>query len=94
MPARIISVPLGLTDCYLIQEDNDVIMIDGGTPGNINTFKTAIAKHSIQPSDIKLIIVTHGHIDHIGSYATLKNSLVLKLPLITMTYNVLSRAIG
>jgi hypothetical protein len=51
MPARIISVPLGFTDCYLIQEDTSVIMIDGGTKNNIDTFKTAIATHSIQPSD-------------------------------------------
>lgn len=72
MPVRIISVPLGFTDCYLIQDDRDVIMIDGGTPGNIDTLKTAIATHSIQPSDIKLIVVTHGHIDHIGSLNDIK----------------------
>ena len=72
MPARIISVPLGFTDCYLIQEDTGIIMIDGGTSGNINTFKTTLSAHSIQPSDIKLIIVTHGHIDHIGSLNDIK----------------------
>jgi glyoxylase-like metal-dependent hydrolase (beta-lactamase superfamily II) len=72
MPARIISVPLGFTDCYLIQEDNDVIMIDGGTPNNVDTFKAVIATHSIQPTDVKLIIVTHGHIDHIGSLSDIK----------------------
>jgi glyoxylase-like metal-dependent hydrolase (beta-lactamase superfamily II) len=72
MPPRIISVLLDFTDCYLIQEDTSIIMIDGGTPNNVDTFKTVIATHSIQPSDIKLIIVTHGHIDHIGSLNDIK----------------------
>jgi glyoxylase-like metal-dependent hydrolase (beta-lactamase superfamily II) len=71
MPAQIINVPLGYTDCYLIREDS-VVMVDGGTAGNIDTFKTAITMHDIQSSEVKLIVVTHGHIDHIGSLNDIK----------------------
>jgi len=71
MKVGIHPVALGFNDCYLIR-DKEVIMIDGGTPHRINTFKKAIQNISIEPSDVKLVIVTHGHIDHIGSLNDIK----------------------
>jgi len=71
MKAGIYPIALGFNDCYLIR-DKEVIMIDGGTPHRIDTFKKAIQSISIEPSDIKLVIVTHGHVDHIGSLNDIK----------------------
>ena len=71
MPQRILPIPLGFNDCYLIQEMG-VVMIDGGAPGKISAFKRAVDDVGITPSDIELIVVTHGHIDHIGSLKDLK----------------------
>jgi len=42
-------------------------MIDGGVPNKINVFRKAISRLPINPRDIQLLIITHGHFDHVGS---------------------------
>ena len=66
MSLRIHSVPLGMDHCYVVQ-DKGTIMIDGGFPGSARAFKKALVKLSIRPADIGLVVITHGHFDHIGS---------------------------
>ena len=66
MTIRIHSVPLGMDHCYVIQ-DQGTIMIDGGFPGTVRAFNKVLANLSIKPTDIGLVIITHGHFDHIGA---------------------------
>ncbi|UCE95749.1 MAG: MBL fold metallo-hydrolase [Candidatus Bathyarchaeota archaeon] len=71
MSPKIFPISLGFNDCYLIQDDG-IIMVDGGAPGKIDEFKASLTRLGFKPSDIELIIVTHGHIDHIGSLKDIK----------------------
>ncbi len=71
MSVNIYPVTLGLDHCYIIQE-RGTIMIDGGAPKGLKKFGKAIEEISISPEDIKLMIVTHGHWDHIGSAREIK----------------------
>lgn len=48
-------------------------MVDGGAPGEIKRFEKELKNIDLNPSDVELIIVTHGHIDHIGSLKDLKD---------------------
>jgi hydroxyacylglutathione hydrolase len=66
MSLAIHPVKLGFDYCYLIQ-DAGCIMIDGGSPGQAEVFRQALATLSLDPSDIKLVVLTHGHWDHIAS---------------------------
>jgi hydroxyacylglutathione hydrolase len=66
MGTKIFSVKLGLNSCYLIR-GKDVVMIDGGMPNKLKMFKRKLSKLGIQPSEIKLIVLTHSHFDHSGS---------------------------
>jgi hydroxyacylglutathione hydrolase len=66
MKTEIFPVQLGLNSCYLIR-GKDVVMIDGGMPNKLNLFKREISKLKIDPSEIKLIVLTHSHFDHSGS---------------------------
>jgi hydroxyacylglutathione hydrolase len=63
---------LGANWCYLIQGDK-IVMIDGGFPRRTKGFLAALNKLSIRPDDIKLVILTHGHWDHIGLVKIIKN---------------------
>jgi hydroxyacylglutathione hydrolase len=66
MKLEIFRVKLGLNSCYLIR-GKDVVMIDGGMPKKLKAFKRVLTRLDINPSDIKLIVLTHSHFDHAGS---------------------------
>ena len=71
MNVSIYPILLGFERCYLIKGEG-VIMIDGGAPGRIDRFEKGIARIPIEPEEIQLIVITHGHIDHIGSARDIK----------------------
>ncbi len=71
MSTHIYPIPLGFDNCYLIR-DKGTIMVDGGAPKKAKEFIKATEKIGINIHDIKLIILTHGHWDHIGSVKEIK----------------------
>jgi len=71
MSVSIHPVTLVFDHCYVIQGEG-VIMIDGGAPKQAKGFMDAIERLSIKPEDIQLIVITHGHWDHIGSAKDIK----------------------
>ncbi len=71
MAMNIYPIPLGFDHCYIIQ-DRGTIMIDGGAPKQAKEFTKAMEKISIKPQDIQLMIMTHGHWDHIASAREIK----------------------
>lgn len=63
----------GGSNCYLVTENNSSILIDTGRKGR----REFILKACIN-ANVKLIVLTHGHIDHIENAAYL--SKMLKAP--------------
>ncbi len=63
-------------NCYLVKGQKGCwTLIDAGMPGNakkILSYMSGTLK--CRPSDLKTIIITHGHIDHIGSLAAMKEA--------------------
>src|SRR4030042_5679765 len=66
MDINIFPIPMMFDTMYAIRGEG-VILIDGGDPQKMENFKRGIVKASIKPEEIKLILLTHGHWDHIGS---------------------------
>jgi len=60
--------PLGCTNVYLVQGDNEYLLIDAGWPGenSLQSFKEQLSEIGIDIRDIARILVTHGHYDHYG----------------------------
>jgi len=48
-------------------------MIEAGGPNQAQRFLQALRKLSIQPRDIHLLVLTHGHWDHVGSAKAIKD---------------------
>lgn len=71
MNVKIHSIKLGLDNCYVIQGEGTII-VDGGAPNQIENFKKALEELSIKPDSISLIVLTHGHWDHVGSVKDIK----------------------
>ncbi|WP_406365079.1 MBL fold metallo-hydrolase [Streptomyces sp. NBC_01546] len=57
-------------NAYLLLGRRPVI-VDAGTPGSGRKIYEQVAAHGVDPTDISLIVITHGHIDHFGSAAEL-----------------------
>jgi glyoxylase-like metal-dependent hydrolase (beta-lactamase superfamily II) len=71
MGVSIHTIPLGFDNVYVLK-DKGVIMIDSGDPKKGKTFLKELEKTGINPNEVQLIILTHGHWDHIGSAAEIK----------------------
>ncbi len=66
MQVRIDRIRLGITSCYLIRHDA-IALVDCGDVGRGKAFEKALRALGITPAEISLIVLTHGHSDHIGS---------------------------
>ncbi|HVQ82076.1 MAG: subclass B3 metallo-beta-lactamase [Pseudolabrys sp.] len=54
---------------YLITTPAGHILLDGGMPGSAEVIEESIHKLGFDPRDIKLVLITHAHIDHAGTMA-------------------------
>jgi glyoxylase-like metal-dependent hydrolase (beta-lactamase superfamily II) len=67
----IYHVPLGYVHAYLIAEEDGLTLIDSGMKGNDKKILRAISELGRKPEDLKTILITHHHSDHVGSLAAL-----------------------
>jgi hydroxyacylglutathione hydrolase len=72
-------VPARYANTYLVEADNGLVLVDTGMPGSEKRILKGVADIGRQPSDVKLILLTHRHWDHIGSAAALKKETSGKL---------------
>jgi glyoxylase-like metal-dependent hydrolase (beta-lactamase superfamily II) len=76
---RIVTMGVGIHpirlgfDCVYVLEGNGGVVIDGGAPRQLGNFVKGLKKSSIRPDEVELIVLTHGHWDHIASARDIKN---------------------
>jgi hydroxyacylglutathione hydrolase len=63
---EIYSKRLGINCCYVIK-DGGCVMIDAGPSKSEQAIEGWLGEIGIQPEEILLIVLTHGHFDHVGS---------------------------
>ena len=56
----------GLVNCYLLEESGEITIIDAGAPGYWNDLPSELAAMGRTFSDIRALVLTHAHIDHVG----------------------------
>jgi hydroxyacylglutathione hydrolase len=64
---RIHRIAVRETNCYLLWGRRGVILIDPGPPGGATTVVAGATEAGVRPGDVRLILVTHGHLDHYGA---------------------------
>lgn len=64
------KISCGMVNCYLISEGDSSILVDTG----ISQFKDKVVK-LCENTNVRLIVLTHGHIDHIQNAAYLSQKL-------------------
>lgn len=66
MTLKIHTLKFDINRCYIIQSKG-TLMIDSGPPNKKEQFLNQMNQLKIAPPSIKLIVITHGDFDHIGS---------------------------
>lgn len=51
----------------LVTDDTDVMLIDAGYPGDREEVLASLNALGYQPGDVRAILLTHAHIDHLGT---------------------------
>jgi glyoxylase-like metal-dependent hydrolase (beta-lactamase superfamily II) len=64
-------VPMGFSNAFLLGTDDGLTLIDAGFPGKQAALFGAIHGLGRSPDQLKHLIFTHGHPDHIGSAAAI-----------------------
>lgn len=69
---RIPILPFGMVNAHLILGSNGCIIVDTGLPGSESKIEKALKQQKLSFKEIKLIVITHAHMDHAGSAARLR----------------------
>lgn len=69
---RIPILPMHMVNAYLLIGPDGCVLIDAGLPGSENKIRRILEQERLSFKDIKLIVVTHAHVDHAGSAANLR----------------------
>ena len=64
-------VPMGLANAFLIERDDGLTLINAGYPAKEATLFEAVRMLGRSPNQLKHLIFTHAHPDHIGSAAAI-----------------------
>lgn len=71
MGVQINTIELGVGNIHVIQ-DKGTVVVDAGDTDKRKEFIEGLEKMSLNPKDIKLVVITHGHFDHIGTAADIR----------------------
>ena len=69
------SANMAHSNVYLAINRKEIIVIDTGTSGNAKKIVKYIQKIGRQPAEVTAIVLTHFHMDHVGSAKELKDLL-------------------
>ena len=59
--------------CHLLREGDQCILLDTGLAGELILLRRLFRRLGLPPSALKAILLTHGHLDHAGNLARVKN---------------------
>ncbi len=64
----------GLVNIYLIETPDGLALVDTGFPGSADKTLQALQASGRTPQDIRHIVLTHYHVDHVGGAAALQRA--------------------
>jgi len=73
MEGTIRTIDFGV-NCYLINVEGGYVLIDTSFPNKRNRLDAELAAAGCGPDDLRLIVLTHGDVDHAGNAAHLRST--------------------
>ena len=70
MPLQVHDISMGMVQAYLIQSEAGLVLVDAGMP----RYERRVMRRmqALGRDDLRLIFITHAHLDHYGSAAALR----------------------
>jgi glyoxylase-like metal-dependent hydrolase (beta-lactamase superfamily II) len=65
------AIGMGYVNAFLFAGDDGLALVDSGLPGRKKAILRAVARAGKQPADLRHILITHYHADHVGSLAAI-----------------------
>ncbi len=93
---RVVTVPIlpmNMVNSFILVGERPVL-VDSGAPGSAPKILAALAREGFAPGDVSLILITHRHVDHIGSAAVLKRATGAPVAVHALDADWLSRGEG
>ena len=70
-PMRLAGIRLGTVNCYLLRAGTGYVLVDTGFASNRAGLERELQEAGCRPGDLRLIVMTHGDLDHTGNGAYL-----------------------
>ncbi len=62
------------TNFYIVSDGDDTLLIDTGYPRDYELITTALDTIDRTPADVTAVLLTHGHVDHLGSAERIRSA--------------------
>lgn len=88
----LLVVPTGISNQYVVQENEDYLLIDTGLRNNYTNLVNFLSRQRISANNLKLVVITHADGDHYGCLDLLVNQSTVNLT--TAASDIEAKAIG
>lgn len=61
------KISFGHANCYLIRQNENYVLVDTEMPGYSDRLILELEKEGVTAENLKLVFLTHGHVDHVGN---------------------------
>jgi glyoxylase-like metal-dependent hydrolase (beta-lactamase superfamily II) len=78
-PMRLAGIRLGTVNCYLLKAGAGYVLVDTAFASNRAGLERELEDAGCRPGELKLIIMTHGDLDHTGNGAYLREKYHTKI---------------
>ncbi len=79
MTQGITNISLGGVNCYLLKAGDGFILVDTGITGRRATLEQALESAGCKPGNLKLVVLTHGDVDHAGNCVYLRQKYAMPI---------------
>ncbi|WP_028048282.1 MBL fold metallo-hydrolase [Cellulomonas sp. URHD0024] len=63
---RVYRLGHAFVNCYLVEDDGRVLIVDAGLPAIWPLLAGALRERALRPQDVAALVLTHAHFDHTG----------------------------